>query len=170
MVAANFGSGSGGWAIPLAKKLEQGKVIAIDILEEPLSALKSKLSFEGVSNIEIIRSNIETEGGSKLPDSSCDLVLMTNLLFEIKDRKQVLSEGKRVLKEGGKILIVDWELDSIFGPKRGRLSLEDVKKLAKILKFKTEKEFRASPYHWGLILSKPRRTSKRLKKIKVSWL
>ncbi|PIP24588.1 MAG: hypothetical protein COX33_01180, partial [Candidatus Nealsonbacteria bacterium CG23_combo_of_CG06-09_8_20_14_all_36_125] len=34
MVAADFGSGSGGWAFPLAKKLEEGKVYAIDILEE----------------------------------------------------------------------------------------------------------------------------------------
>ena len=31
MVAADFGSGSGGWAIPLAKRLKFGKVYAIDI-------------------------------------------------------------------------------------------------------------------------------------------
>mgnify|MGYP001611054209 FL=1 len=36
MVACDFGSGSGGWAIPLAKILEEGRVYAIDILEEPL--------------------------------------------------------------------------------------------------------------------------------------
>ena len=46
MIAADFGCGSGGWVIPLAKKLEEGKVFAIDILEEPLSALRAKIKLE----------------------------------------------------------------------------------------------------------------------------
>jgi tRNA G46 methylase TrmB len=59
MVAADFGSGSGGWVIPLAKKLEEGKVFAIDILEESLSALKAKIKLEKIFNIETIKSDIE---------------------------------------------------------------------------------------------------------------
>ena len=38
MVACDIGSGSGGWTIPLAKKLDNGKVYAVDIKEEALSA------------------------------------------------------------------------------------------------------------------------------------
>jgi cyclopropane fatty-acyl-phospholipid synthase-like methyltransferase len=41
-VVADFGCGSGGWVIPLAKLLVDGRVFAIDVLEEPLSALKSR--------------------------------------------------------------------------------------------------------------------------------
>ena len=50
MIAADFGSGSGGWAIPLARTLEDGFVYAIDILEEPTSVLKGKISRERISN------------------------------------------------------------------------------------------------------------------------
>jgi len=61
MTAADFGCGSGGWVIPLAKKLEQGLVYAIDIQEEPLSALESKMKLEGIQNIRKVLSDIEIE-------------------------------------------------------------------------------------------------------------
>jgi ubiquinone/menaquinone biosynthesis C-methylase UbiE len=152
MTAADFGSGSGGWAIPLAKKLEKGKVYAIDILEEPLSALRSKAQLEKVWNIETIKSDAEET--SKLLKDSCDLVLMTNLLFEAKDKEKVLTEGKKVLKKGGKILIVDWKKEAPFGPQKDRVLPEDIKKMAKKLNLKVEKEFTAGLYHWALILLK----------------
>ena len=152
MVAADFGSGSGGWAIPLAKKMEEGKIYAIDILEEPLSALKARAKLEKIINIETVKSDIEKT--SRLFEDSCDLVLMTNLLFQSEDKKKVLEEGKRVLKFGGKILIVDWKEDAPMGPKGGRVSPEEVKETALDLNLRIEKEFEASPYHWGLILVK----------------
>jgi ubiquinone/menaquinone biosynthesis C-methylase UbiE len=153
MIAADFGSGSGGWAIPLAKRLKFGKVYAIDILEEPLSALKNKAEIERVYNIETITSNVEK--GVKLPDLSCDLVLVTNLLFQVEDKKRVLTEAKRILKKGGKILVVDWLLEAFQGPKEGRISPEKIKEMAKNLSLKLEEEFKAGIYHYGLIFTKP---------------
>jgi len=100
----------------------------------------------------VIKSDIEKT--SRLFPESCDLVLITNLLFEVKDKKSVLEEGKRVLKPGGKILVVDWQEKTPLGPKEGRVSPEEVKNLAKELNLKLEKEFEASLYHWGLILVK----------------
>lgn len=92
MVAADFGSGSGFWAIPLAKILEEGRVYAIDMLEESLSALRAETQIEKIFNIETIKSNVEK--GTRLMKESCDLVLMTNLLFEVENKKSLLEEGK----------------------------------------------------------------------------
>jgi ubiquinone/menaquinone biosynthesis C-methylase UbiE len=152
MVAADFGCGSGGWVIPLAEKLEDGKVFAIDILDEPLSALRSKTKIEKIFNIETRKADVEK--GTYLPNESCDLVLMTNLLFECKDKKKVLEEGKRVLKKGGKILVVDWKKDNPLTPEIEKISIGEVKKIAGEIGLELEKEFEASPYHWGLILVK----------------
>ena len=154
MIAADFGSGSGGWAIPLAKRLEEGKVYAIDILEEPLSALKDKAKLERILNIAAIKSDVEKK--VDVPSESCDLVLITNLLFQVEDKKSVLKEGKRVLRPEGKILIVDWQIDSPLGPKEGRISSKEVKEIDKEVGLKVEGEFEAGPYHWGLILAKSR--------------
>ena len=151
-VAADFGSGSGGWVIPLAKRLKEGKVYAIDILEEPLSALKSKIRLEKILNIEIVKSDVERT--SKLLSNSCDLVLMTNLFFEIDEKKKVMEEGKRVLKKGGKLLIVDWKEEAPLGPEK-RISPSKIKKIAKEVNLEIEKEFTAGLYHWGLIFKRP---------------
>jgi len=151
MTAADFGSGSGGWAIPLAQRLKEGRVYAIDILEEPLSALKSKVNAEKILNVQIIKSNVEAKNGSTLPSFSCDLVLMTNLLFECENKKIVLEEGKRVLKPAGRILVVDWKEESRLGPKGPRVSVEELKELAKELDLKLEKEFEAGAYHYGMV-------------------
>ena len=66
LTAADFGSGSGGWVMPLAKILEEGKVYAIDILEEPLSALKAKLNLEKIFNVEAIQADVEEDRGTRL--------------------------------------------------------------------------------------------------------
>jgi ubiquinone/menaquinone biosynthesis C-methylase UbiE len=154
MRAADFGSGSGGWVIPLAKKLENGKVFAIDILEEPLSVLRSKLKSEKLDNVETIQSNIESLNGSKMFPESCDLVLMTNLLFQAEDKKTIFEEAKRILSPKGRILVVDWKTNQPFGPKILEISSDDIKKIAKNLSLKVVKEFEAGPCHWALVLVK----------------
>ncbi len=152
MVAADFGCGGGGWAIPLAKELEAGKVYAIDILEEPLSALRARMKLEKISNIETIQADVEKE--VPLGSDYLDLVLMTNLLFECEDKKQVLLEGKRVLKSKGRILIVDWQKDNPLTKKIEKVDFEGIKKIARELNLKLEKEFTAGAYHRAIILVK----------------
>lgn len=152
MIAADFGSGSGGWVIPLAKILEDGHIFAVDILEEPLSALRSKVKLEKLSNVDAIKADVE-KGTSLLADS-CDLVLMTNLLFQAENKSGILEEGKRVLKQGGNILVVDWKSESPLGPKEGRVSTEEVKNLANNANLKLEQEFSAGNYHYALVFKK----------------
>lgn len=154
MNAADFGCGSGGWVAPLAKKLEKGTVYAIDVMEEPLSALRNKIEMHKLTNINIFRSDVETKNGSKLISESLDLVLLTNLLFQVEDKKIVLEEAKRVLKPGGQILVAEWLANSAFGPQQERVSMEEVKKIAAEIGLKIKKEFGAGNYHYGLVLIK----------------
>ena len=155
MTAADFGSGSGGWAIPLAKKIKEGKVYAVDVLEEALSALRDKAGFSNISNIETIRADLEVGSISQITDNSLDLVLITNLLFQVEDKKGVLLEAKRTLKEGGLILVVDWKKKVTLGPKEGKISEAEVKKIAKTLKLEFQKEIEAGSYHYALLFKNP---------------
>ncbi|MDP3995968.1 MAG: class I SAM-dependent methyltransferase [bacterium] len=153
MIAADFGSGSGGWAIPLAEKLEEGKVYAVDLLEEPLSALRARAKTEKISNIQTVLANVE-KGVDTLREASCNLVLMTNLFSQCQDIKKILSEGQRVLKPDGRILIVDWQRDNPLTEQVEKVSFEEIKKTASEFGLKIEKEFDAGSYHYAMVFTK----------------
>ena len=90
MVACDFGSGSGGWALPLARILTEGKDYAIDILEEPLSALKGKAETSRIQNIKTIQSDVEKKGGSgiktaKVTPKTGNLIALSLLRGEEED-------------------------------------------------------------------------------------
>jgi len=152
MKVADFGCGSGGWTIPLAKKFSKAKIYAIDILEEPLSALKGKLKAQNIFNVQIIKANVE----NKLPisDNSVDLVLMTNLLFQSNAKDKIFKEAKRILRPEGQVLVVDWNKNSFIGPGNNAVSKKEVEEIAQREGFIKEKEFEAGNYHYGLIFKK----------------
>jgi ubiquinone/menaquinone biosynthesis C-methylase UbiE len=154
MIAAEFGCGSGGFAIPLAKRLEDGLVYGIDIQQEPLSALKSHCLIESIVNVKIILSNLEKERGSTLYEGSVDLVFIPNVLFQIENKNAIIAEAKRILKINGRLIIIDWLPNANQGPEQGRISPNEVKDLAKNNSFKLEKEFKAGKYHYVLAFEK----------------
>ena len=131
-------------------------VYAIDIQEEPLSSLQGLVKAEKLTNIRTIIGNLEEPGGSKLKDESIDFVLMVNLLFQADNKDGLLREAKRVLKQGGKLLIIDWKKDSPFGPSIERVDPVEVKKLAIREELTPKKEINAGKYHWGILFEKQR--------------
>jgi len=82
MAAGEFGCGSAVFAISLAKKLPKGRVYALDIQEEKLSALKGKAAHAKLNNIFTILCDLEALKGSTLQEKSLDIILIPNVLFE----------------------------------------------------------------------------------------
>lgn len=153
MTAAEFGSGSGIFAILLAKKLRLGKVYGLDIQEEKLSALKNRAALEKLLNIETILCDLEAVKGSTLPNNSVDVILICNVLFQAENKSAIIIEAKRVVKLGGQVLIIDWKDGASFGPKEGKITPEQVKKIAIEAGLTLKKEFEAGSYHYGLLFT-----------------
>ncbi len=149
MVVAEFGCGSGGFVIPLAKKVEDGLVYAIDVQEEPLNALKSKFVAEKLSNIKIIKADLEKN--STLREDSVDLVIISNTLFQAEDKEAMISEASRILRPKGKLIVIDWAESASQGPSQ-KVSQEEVKDIAKNFRFLNN--IHAGQYHYGLIFEK----------------
>jgi len=152
MSAADFGCGSGGWALALAKILDHGRVWAVDLLEEPLSAARSRAKIAGAQNVEFVKGDIE-KLVPRLPVEALDLVLMTNLLFQVGDIGAVFDQAKRALKAGGRVLVVDWKKNVRVGPAE-KLPPEKVREFAARAGFKLIDEFDAGSFHYGMTLEK----------------
>ncbi len=145
MSIADFGCGSGGWVIPLAKKVKDGKIYALDVLEEALSALKGNADLERVYNIRTVHCDVER--GTELQEDLFDLVIMSNLLFQVEDKDGTIEEGYRVLKKGGRLLVVDWVV--------GENPSEDIiDKKIKEKNFKKIKSIDAGKQHFAILYEK----------------
>ena len=156
MEIADFGCGAGYFTIPIAESVgKNGKVYAFDVLRTALESVRSKARVNGLENIELIRTNLELPNGSGLNNSSVDIVLMANILFQSPKKSAILKEAGRILKKGGRLIVIDWKNDQPMGPpKKFIVSKDLVKNLAEKKGLKFDREIPAGNRHWGIIFIK----------------
>src|SRR3989338_92037 len=110
MSIGDFGSGAGYFTILMAERVgREGRVYALDIMESALDSVREKARAVGLENIEAIRTNLEVLGSSGLSDQSQDIVLLANILFQSEKKVEIIREAKRVLKDNGSLIIIDWK-------------------------------------------------------------
>ena len=117
--AVDFGSGTGTFALPLAEMVgEKGRVYAVDRSPEMMAHLRAK---DPPANIVFIQSDVEKSG---LADGTADVALMMHILHEVKQPGEFVAEAARILKPGGRLVVLEWraEADKPPGPpKRERI-------------------------------------------------
>ncbi|MEI6022508.1 MAG: class I SAM-dependent methyltransferase [bacterium] len=111
---ADFGAGSGFLAFTLAQMIPSGHVFAIEINKDMVTRIAKEAEDKNITNIHPLWGDIEILGGSGLADAAVDTVVLSNVLFQLEDKKGVFAEVKRVLKPGGRVLLIDWS-DSFSG-------------------------------------------------------
>lgn len=151
---ADLGTGSGAYAIAAARIVgPTGEVLAIEVQKELLSRLKSAAKTEGLHNLEVIWGDLERLGGTKIRDFSIDVALVSNVLFQIEDRRGFITELKRIMKQNGKVLVVEWsDSYSGLGPRPEEIiPRSDVQTLLEKHHFVLEREIDAGDHHYGLI-------------------
>jgi len=149
-VVADLGCGSGYFTLPLARRVK--KVYGIDVQKEMLDFLEDRLRREGIRNVELLLSDSDD---IPLEKGRVDLLLSVNTLHEFDNKEKTIREMNRVVKKGGKLLIVDFQKkETGFGPPVGiRVSK------ARAIKLIAESGFKLStaklpPYHYLLIFDK----------------
>lgn len=152
---ADFGSGSGYFAIILAQTIApNGVVYAIDVVPETLDALKSKAKSLGLFNIEYVKGDLEKEKGSTLDNESVDSVLISNVLFQSQNKEKILKEATRILRTGGNLIIIEWFPNMLPYPNLFPIQPEELKKLCHNSGFGFVRNFDAGAQHYGMIFKK----------------
>ncbi|EGL82346.1 Methyltransferase type 11 [Caldalkalibacillus thermarum TA2.A1] len=102
---ADLGAGNGFFTLPMAK-ISSEPVYAVDIEPQMLAKLKERAEKEGLDHIRYIESDLES---ITLEDHAVDKVFIAFVLHEVGNLSKALCEVKRILKPGGKGLILEWE-------------------------------------------------------------
>jgi len=152
---ADLGTGSGHFALHAAPRLEGGRLFAVDIEKEMLSRLVAEAKHLGHTNVHPIWGDLSSPKGVPLSDASLDKAIASNILFQIDDRENFVKEIKRMLRPGGKVMVIDWHNDTDFGPHpHHRVDEKATCALFERHGFKKEKDIDAGDYHYGMIFCK----------------
>lgn len=105
-VFVDIGAGTGFFDVALAKSRGSIIIYACDISDVMLDWMKQNLA-EVMDGI-IVPIKME-ERSVPLDDGIADLVFMINLHHELDDPPAIIREAYRLLKRGGKLMIIDWK-------------------------------------------------------------
>lgn len=95
-------------SIIIADNKTNAEIVGIDLSKEMLALAKEKIENRGIRSIQTL---VMDATNMKFDDNYFDVVLISLVLHEVDDniRDKIMKEAKRVLKNKGKIIIVEWD-------------------------------------------------------------
>lgn len=154
---ADLGCGNFGFFVfPLARLVgKQGKVYAVDIIKTALDEISRRARLENLTQIETLWSNLEIFGATKIEAGQLDAALLINTLYQAEGSLDMLKESVRMIRPGGKLIVVEWDDEHPFGPaKTQHIKEAKLKTIISKLNLELESEFNPGKFHYGLVLKK----------------
>jgi len=144
---ADVGSGTGYFAVRLARAVPQGRVLGVDIEPDLVRYLNERAKREGLVNLT---AQIGGADDPRLP-APVDLVIMVNTYHHIGAAEQYFRKVRDALTPGGRLAIIDFDPDApIDVPNRVRP--EQVKRELGRAGFELAQEHAFLPHQYFLVL------------------
>lgn len=156
MVVADLGCGSGFYVTPAAQLVgNEGIVYAVDSDESKLAATISIANQFGYKNVRVVKADL-TKPLVEVPEESVDLVIVGNILHEIKDKIALLKNAYKILSTDSGILIVEWKKQlTPFGPPVSkRIDQTALEVMLMQTGFQKVQELEADTYHYAVLFRK----------------
>lgn len=134
-VLADIASGAGNYAVAAALRMaEGGRIFAFDLWKEGIEELGRRVTEGGLSNLTAGVADVSKR--IPLEDNSVDICLIATALHDLIEEKAgegALREAARVLRPGGRLVIVEFKkVEGPPGPpRRIRLSPEELDEIVK---------------------------------------
>lgn len=142
----DIGAGTGFFAMPFADKAKKATLYACDTSEVMIDWMLENLPEDYKDRIIPLQSS---ENSIPLEHELADLVYMINLHHELDDPAAMLNESSRILKPGGRLLVIDWKVVETPGgpPLEIRIPSETIMKQFEEAGFANIKSHEALQHH-----------------------
>jgi ubiquinone/menaquinone biosynthesis C-methylase UbiE len=157
MQVADLGAGSGFFTRAAARLVGAGGTVwAVDVHRDMLPRLKNLAAAEGLHNVEVMHGDIEHTSGSNLPAAQFDFCILSNVLFSTEHKKAAVAEVRRLLKKGGRALVIDWSGSyGGLGPVPEQvITARAARELFEEGNLNWVEDVPAGSYHWGFLVRK----------------
>jgi ubiquinone/menaquinone biosynthesis C-methylase UbiE len=139
-----------------SQRNQKSKIYTFDIDPSMIEAAQENVHKAGLSNVIFNLRDVLTQGTGLEPNST-DMVLLFNILH-FNERRILLAEASRILKNGGIVAIIHWRKD-IPTPRGPAISVrpdkDQILNAVEELNLSFHDNSRIlEPYHWGIQLVK----------------
>ena len=144
---ADLGSGTGYFAVRLARAVPDGVVYGLDSEPDMTRYLAERARREGLSQLQALTVSPEAPS---LPEK-VDLVLCVNTWHHVPNRQTYLDRLRLFLAPNARVVVIDFTLDAPEGPPRDmRLSAHQVQKEFEAKGFFLKSQMDFLPRQYGL--------------------
>ncbi|MEL7296318.1 MAG: methyltransferase domain-containing protein [Pseudomonadota bacterium] len=104
-VVADIGAGTGYFSLPIAARVPDGRVIAVDIQQEMLDIIAARTKQQRIGNIETRLGNEQDPG---LAPDSIDVALIVDAYHEFSYPYEMGAGIADALKPGGQLILIEY--------------------------------------------------------------
>jgi ubiquinone/menaquinone biosynthesis C-methylase UbiE len=107
-VVADIGAGTGYFSVPIARRVPDGKVLAVDIQQEMLDIIERRKRNGAPANIETVLGTITDPN---LPTNGVDLILLVDAYHEFSHPYEMGKAMVDALKPEGKLVLIEYRAE-----------------------------------------------------------
>ena len=135
-VVADIGAGTGYLTFQIAKRVPDGRVLAVDIQPEMLAIMQAGIETGRISNVETV---LGTERDPNLPADTVDLAFIVDAYHEFEYPREMGAAIAEALRPGGQLVLIEY---------RGEDRAVPIKRLHKMTAQQVIDEMQAIGLEW----------------------
>ena len=135
-IVADIGAGTGYFSFAVARRVPEGRVLAVDIQPEMLAILHEKKRVNGLTNVQPVQGSITDPG---LPSGTVDLIFIVDAYHEFSHPREMGEAMFAAVKPGGKMVLIEYRAED---------ESVRIKRLHKMSEAQASKEMRALGFRW----------------------